>query len=62
MSWLPILLGVLLGVGGLLVWWGLGILSDRSRGEAERRKGFWWLNGGFALIALSVLAFTMDAR
>lgn len=62
MPWLPVLLGLLLGLGALLVWRGVGILSDRKRADADRRKGFWWLNGGFALIAVSVVIFTMDAR
>jgi hypothetical protein len=62
MTWLPLLLGAVLGLGVLLVWRGFRILSDRSRSERDRRAGFWWLNGGLALVALSVFAFTRSAR
>lgn len=59
---LPPLLGVLLGAGALGVWHGLRIIADKARDAAGRRKGFWWLNGGLVLIALSVFIFSMRAR
>ena len=62
MDAVPLLLGALLGLGALLVWRGFRILSDRTRSDPDRRKGFWWLNGGLALIALSALAFTYASR
>jgi hypothetical protein len=59
---LPPLLGVLLGAGLLLAWRGFRILADRARAPAARRKGFWWLNGGLALVALSALALSLSAH
>ena len=56
---LPPLLGVLLGAGALLTWHGFRIITGKTRDAAARRKGFWWLNAGLVLIALSVLAFSM---
>lgn len=59
---IPSLLGVLLGAGGLMAWRGFRLLSDRKRDDPARRTGFWWLNGGLALIALSVVLFTLRMR
>lgn len=59
---LPPLLGVMLGAGALLAWHGIRIIADKARDAGGRRKGFWWLNGGLVLIALSVLAFSIRAR
>ena len=59
---LPPLLGVLLGAGALLAWRGFRIVTDKARDAAARRKGFWWLNGGLVLIALSALAFSLHAH
>lgn len=61
-NWQPLVLGTLLGVGVLCVWRGLRILADRRRDDPARRGGFWWLNGGLALIAASVMVFTLSVR
>lgn len=58
MSWIPLLLGALLGLGVMLIFQGLRTLGDKSLDEQGRRKGFWRLNAGLVLIALSVVAFT----
>lgn len=59
---LPPLLGILLGTGALLAWRGFRIVTDNALDAAARRKGFWWLNGGLVLIALSALAFSMHVH
>ena len=59
---IPPLLGGLLGAGVLAALRGFRIIGDRKRAAPERRKGYWWLNGGLALIALSVVLFTMRMR
>lgn len=61
-DWLPFALGALLGLGGLLAWRGFRLVADKSRVEADRRKGFWWLNVGLALAAVSMVAFTLAAK
>lgn len=58
----PLVLGTLLGLGVLCAWRGLRILSDKQRDDPSRRKGFWWLNGGLALIAASVVVFSLSVR
>lgn len=62
MDWIPLVLGAMLGFGALLAYQGVRTLADKSLDEQARRKGFWRLNGGFVLIALSVIAFTRIAR
>ncbi len=52
-EYLPYILGALGGGGVLLVWTGFKRLADKAREDAERRKGWWRLNGGVALIAFS---------
>lgn len=52
-EYLPYILGAVGGGGVLLVWAGFKQLADKAREDAERRKGWWWLNGGIALIAVS---------
>ncbi len=54
MSWTPIVLGVALGAGVLLVFTGLRTLIHKQLEEAARKRGFWPLNGGLVLIAVSV--------
>ncbi len=54
MSWTPIVLGVALGAGVLLVFTGLRTLINKQLEEAARKRGFWPLNGGLVLIAVSV--------
>ncbi len=61
MSGLPVVLGLVLGAGVVLVWQGLRILSDTARAEEGRRRGFWRLNTGLMLIAVSVIAFLRSA-
>jgi hypothetical protein len=62
MDWVPLALGAMLGFGVLLAYQGVRRLVDKSLDEQSRRAGFWRLNGGLVLIALSVIAFTRIAR
>ncbi len=62
MNLLPIVLGVMLGYGALLTWQGLRIVINRGLPEDERRKGYWRLNGGLVLLAVSVIAFSQSVR
>lgn len=50
-------LGGLLGYGFMLVFKGLRVVFAKKLAKEARRKGFWKLNGGLALIAASVIAF-----
>ena len=61
MAWTPWLLGAGLGAGCLLVFLGLRRLMDRRLDEAARRRGFWPLNGGLLLAALSMYLMTQQA-
>lgn len=54
MSWAPYLLGTALGAGSLLIFAGMRRLMDRRLDEAARKRGFWPLNGGLVLAAVSV--------
>ena len=54
MSWTPVVLGVALGAGVLLVFTGLRTLKNKQLEETARKRGFWPLNGGLVLIAVSV--------
>ncbi len=56
MSWQAPALGLVLGVGVLLGFQGFRAMTDRGRPEAARRQGFWKLNLGAALAALSMVA------
>ncbi len=62
MNWLTIVLGAMLGYGALLTWQGLRIVIDRELPGESRRKGYWRLNGGLVLVAVSVIAFGRFAR
>lgn len=53
----PLILGAMLGAGVLLVVMGLRMLADRKLGDRARRRGFWPLNGGLILTAVSVYLF-----
>lgn len=55
-------LGLMLGLGGLLTWQGLRTLINRDLADADRRKGFWRLNAGLVLVAVSVIAFGQAVR
>lgn len=61
MSAHALILGAALGAGVLCALRGVAILADKARPEAARRQGFWWLNGGLALIAISVFVFSRGA-
>lgn len=54
MSWTPIVLGIALGGGALLSFAGLRTLMNKQLDEAARKRGFWPLNGGLVLMAVSV--------
>lgn len=54
MTWLPILLGLALGGGALLSYQGFRRLTNKDLDEAARRSGFWFLNGGLVLMAVSM--------
>ncbi len=58
MSPFAIGLGVALGLGVVLVVRGLRHLSDKSLDLDARRKGYWALNAGLALVAGSVVVFS----
>ena len=51
---IPTLLGAALGCGALLIFVGIRRLSNRKLDEAARRKGFWSLNAGLVLAAVSM--------
>ena len=50
----PAVLGALLGAGVLLVFMGFRTLTNKSYDEVRRKKGFWPLNAGLILAALSM--------
>ena len=55
MSWLPIALGLALGGGALLSYRGFRRLTNKELDTASRRSGFWSLNGGLVLMAVSMV-------
>lgn len=54
MEMTPTILGLALGAGALLVFYGMRRLQNKELDEAARRKGFWPLNAGFILAAASM--------
>ena len=54
---LATILGLMLGGGVLLVWYGLQRLRDRGRPERQRRLGWWGVNLGLALVGASMVLF-----
>lgn len=52
-EYLPYILGALGGGGLWLGWEGFRRITDKEKPDAERRKGWYTLNGGIALIAVS---------
>jgi hypothetical protein len=50
----PAVLGAVLGAGVLLVFMGVRTLTNRNYEETRRKKGFWPLNAGLILAALSM--------
>ena len=53
----PALLGVLLGAGLLLIVMGFRTLTNQKLEEAARKRGFWPLNAGLILAAVSMYMF-----
>ncbi|MEK9683877.1 MAG: hypothetical protein VW226_04965 [Rhodospirillaceae bacterium] len=54
MGFQPIVLGIGLGCGLWLAFIGLKRMFNKRLSEEERKKGFWPMNGGFALACLSM--------
>ena len=50
-------LGAALGVGAVLLWIGARRLADNERRDTDRRRGFWTMNAGLLLMAVSMIAF-----
>ena len=50
----PAVLGALLGAGVLLVFMGFRTLTNKNYDEVRQKKGFWPLNAGLILAALSM--------
>lgn len=57
-DWRAATFGILLGVGALLIFRGLRTVTDKSLDDTVRRRGMWTLNGGIALVAVSMLGIT----
>lgn len=53
----PLVLGGLLGAGVLFVVMGLRTLTNQKLDDPARRRGFWPLNVGLLLVAVSVYLF-----
>lgn len=53
-NWVPTVLGMVLGAGVMLCFIGLRRMTNQQLEDAERKKGYWPLNGGLILIALSI--------
>jgi hypothetical protein len=58
-DWRAATFGILLGCGALLVYRGLRAVRDKDLDEGRRRRGMWTLNGGIALIAVSILGINL---
>ncbi len=58
MNTLAIGLGLALGLGVVLVARGLRRLTDKALDPDVRRKGYWALNAGLALVAGSIAVFS----
>ena len=54
MQWAPYILGAALGAGSLLILGGLRTLTNKRLDEAARKRGYWPLNGGLLLAAVSM--------
>lgn len=57
MSYMPAILGALLGAGVLLTVMGVRTLTNKNLDEAARKRGFWPLNAGLILAAVSMYLF-----
>ena len=53
-NWVPMVLGMVLGAGVLLCFIGLRRMANKQLEDDKRKKGYWPLNGGLILIALSI--------
>jgi len=53
-NWVPMVLGMVLGAGVLLCFIGLRRMTNKQLEDDKRKKGYWPLNGGLILIALSI--------
>ena len=58
-DWRAATFGILLGVGALLIFRGLRAVTDKSLDENGRRRGMLTLNGGIALVTVSMLGITL---
>ena len=58
-DWRAATFGILLGCGVLLVYRGLRAVTDKNLDDDRRRRGMWTLNGGIALVAVSILGITL---
>jgi len=56
-SYMPAILGALLGAGVLLTVMGVRTLTNKNLDEAARKRGFWPLNAGLILAAVSMYLF-----
>jgi hypothetical protein len=54
---LPMVLGAMLGFGVLLIVQGVRVMRVAGKDDAGRKKGFWRLNIGLVLVAISMIAF-----
>ena len=54
MELLPTILGFALGGGALLTFYGIRKLTNKGLDETARRRGFWPLNAGLVLAAVSM--------
>lgn len=52
-----LILGAILGAGVLLIAMGFGNLTNRKFDEEKRKRGFWPLNAGLILAAVSIYLF-----
>lgn len=62
LHWLPVALGALLGLGGMFAIRGFRTVLNKSLSDADRRKGFWSLNAGLAMVAVSIIAFGLAGK
>ena len=53
-NWVPMVLGMVLGAGVLLCFIGLRRMTNKQLEDDKRKTGYWPLNGGLILIALSI--------
>ncbi|MBK17917.1 MAG: hypothetical protein CMM52_03645 [Rhodospirillaceae bacterium] len=54
MDWDATILGAVFGVGCVFIWRGITVLRNQNIDDANRRKGFWPLNIGLLLAAISM--------